>query len=73
MGLPLSSTHCSIGSFLGMSLAEYFASVKEIYPKHLVKDENRINMAIMSKIFVWWVVTIPIVFGTTALLTYLLI
>ncbi len=73
MGLPLSSTHCSIGSFLGMSLAEYFKSVKEIYPDHLVKEKNKINMSIMSKIFVWWVVTIPIVFATTALITFLLI
>lgn len=72
MGLPLSSTHCSVGSLLGLSMAGYFGIVNEIYPESSMKPENKINFRVMSKIFIWWVVTIPIVFLTTALLTHLI-
>eukprot|EP00347_Sterkiella_histriomuscorum_P021182 403334934 len=69
MGLPLSSTHCSIGSLIGLSLANYFTSVQKVYPDSEQKPENQLNFKVMGKIFAWWIVTIPFVFCTTAFLT----
>ena len=72
LGLPLSSTHCSVGSLLGLSLAGYLPITKKIYPKTKLRPENYINFRVMSKIFIWWIITIPVVFATTALLTIIL-
>ncbi|CDW80703.1 phosphate permease [Stylonychia lemnae] len=71
-GLPLSSTHCSVGSLLGLSIASHFSINQKIYPNHSQQSENKINFKVMSKIFIWWIITIPIVFASTALLTILL-
>lgn len=72
-GVPLAATHCSVGSLLGLSMAAKFNIVNRVYHSGRVKKENRINFKVMFKIFIWWVLTIPIVFATSAVVTYLVI
>lgn len=72
-GLPLSSTHCSVGSLLGLSMASYFSTVNDVYSETKVKEENKINMPVMLRIFAWWVLTIPLVGLVTALITYFVV
>lgn len=74
LGMPLSSTHCSVGSLIGLTLAQnHFSTVNKIYPKATLKAENKLNLGVMGKIFAWWVVTIPFVFCTTAAVTMMLV
>ena len=73
LGVPVSSTHCNIGSLLGLSLAARLDAVNDVYHERKVKKENQINMGVMTKIFLWWLVTVPLVFAGTMLFSYLII
>ena len=68
-GVPVSSTHCNIGSLLGLTIAAKFKAVQDVYPAKEEKEENRINKDIMIKIFLWWLITVPFVFSGTTLFT----
>ena len=40
IGMPLSTTHCMVGSLCGLILANYFDIVKDAYEQEEVKEEN---------------------------------
>jgi phosphate/sulfate permease len=69
MGIPVSSTHCNVGSLLGVSLAAGLNAVKNVYPETKVKKENQMNGNMMARIFIWWLLTVPLVFTATSLFT----
>lgn len=73
LGVPISSTHCNVGSLLGLSIASRFDAVNDIYHERKVKKENKINTRLVVKIFLWWLMTVPLVFSGTMLFTYILI
>ena len=72
-GIPVSATHCNIGSLLGLSLAANFETVNDVYHERNVKKENKINKNVMLKIVIWWLMTVPLVFTATALFTYMIL
>ena len=55
LGIPLSTTHCQIGSTMGVASLEDF--------RHC----SGINWAIVSKTFIGWILTLLVVGGTSAL------
>jgi sodium-dependent phosphate transporter len=55
LGIPLSTTHCQIGSTMGVASLEDF--------RHC----SGINWAIVSKTFIGWILTLVVVGGTSAL------
>lgn len=57
LGLPVSSTHATIGSVMGVGLARGFAAV---------------DFRILSKIFLYWVLTLPISAITCIVVFYVL-
>jgi phosphate/sulfate permease len=72
-GLPVSSTHCNVGSLLGIVFAEKFNAVKIVYHEEKVKEENKLNKKVMFKIFGWWLITVPVVLVGTVLFSYSII
>ncbi len=73
MGVPLSSTHCNIGALYGMFLASYFEWFKEVYPENKQKGDKSINNFVVLKIIVWWLITVPVAFTTTFIITYMIL
>ena len=57
LGIPLSTTHCQVGSTIGVGSLEDF------------KGCSGINWRIAYKVFLGWIITLVVVGGTTALLT----
>ena len=55
--IPLSTTHCQVGSTIGVGSLEDF------------KGCSGINWRIAYKVFLGWIITLVVVGGTTALLT----
>jgi len=54
LGMPVSTSHCLVGSVLGVGLAQAFvASITGEDPPH-------INISILNKIVIGWAVTIPL-------------
>jgi phosphate/sulfate permease len=62
-----------VGSLLGLSLAANLDVVNEVYHERKVKEENKLNKGVMWKIFVWWLMTVPLVFSATLLFTSLIL
>jgi phosphate/sulfate permease len=73
LGIPVSATHCNVGALLGLSLASRLDAVNDVYHERKVKDEHKLNKGVMTKIVLWWLMTVPLVFIFTALVTYLVL
>lgn len=79
MGIPVSSTHCNVGSLIGLSIAASFQVVDEVYNSRLEPKEfdgpqdGKINKKVLIKIFAWWMVTVPLVFLGTMVFTYVIL
>lgn len=58
LGLPVSTSHCLVGAVVGVGIAQKIRGMK-----------NKINMAVLKKIFVGWVATIPLAM-TVAIILY---
>ncbi len=57
LGMPISSTHTTVGAVVGVGLARGLGAV---------------DLRVLYKIFLYWVMTIPIAAGTCAIIFYLL-
>ena len=73
MGIPLSSTHCNIGALYGVTIASYFRWYSDVYHEHKVKEEHKVKHFVVIKIIIWWLVTIPVTFSATYLLTFIIL
>lgn len=73
IGIPVSSTHCNVGSLLGLTLAARLATVTSVYHEKKVKEQHKLNKKVMWKIVLWWLMTVPLVFSATLLFTNLLL
>ena len=84
LGMPLSTTHCMVGSLLGLVLAAKTPSFKTAYrldtektnraesTKNNVKDENSFkDPAIIGRIVLWWAATVPVALVTSLVITKL--
>lgn len=63
LGIPLSTTHCQVGATIGVGLLEN-------QDKNIVKEKCQcagLNVKILLKTFMGWVLTLLIVAGTSAL------
>mmetsp|Transcript_10873 Transcript_10873/g.11004 ORF Transcript_10873/g.11004 Transcript_10873/m.11004 type:complete len:98 (+) Transcript_10873:490-783(+) len=68
-GLPLSSTHCNIGAIYGVVVATLFPWYNEVYSGSSHNEEKEVKHFVVLKIILWWLVTVPVSFSTTFLLT----
>jgi len=71
LGLPISTTHCMVGSLLGLALASRIPFVKEVYESE--SEGNELQLGTVGRIVLWWLLTVPIGFGTSFLLTKLIL
>jgi inorganic phosphate transporter, PiT family len=67
LGLPISTTHCMVGSIFGMVFAEKTPIFNRFYwyPEGVEKPDLKKNIVI-SKILLAWLATVPVALGTTA-------
>ena len=77
LGIPLSTTHCIVGALAGVHLATKTENVKKVYlagenDKASDEEAHTMDMKTMKGILVGWAVTIPIAFGATAALCWIL-
>jgi phosphate/sulfate permease len=87
LGIPLSTTHCAIGSLAGLVLAGKMEAVKRVYldvkkeEKPIEEDDkaeplsehSKVNMRTVKKILFWWGLTVPAAFSVAALICWLLL
>ena len=84
LGMPLSTTHCMVGSLLGLVLAGKTQVFRDAYrldtpdlsndavadKNENVKDENSFkDPAIIGKIVCWWAATVPVALVTSLAIT----
>ena len=50
MGLPVSTSHCLVGSVIGIGICQ----------KCMNPDESSLNFSVLKKIVLGWAVTIPL-------------
>ena len=53
MGLPVSTSHCLVGSVIGIGICQ----------KCMKPEESSLNLAVLKKIVLGWAVTIPLAMG----------
>ena len=78
LGLPLSTTHCMIGSLGGIYLSGKSKIVSKVYwdSESTSKDTSeasKLNMGTLKKILFWWAITVPMALGSTLLVCSLLL
>lgn len=79
LGLPLSTTHCIVGAIGGTHITTQMGYVRNVY----IRDKNAkmteeekaqvMSLKTLKKIVFGWLITIPVAYGASAGLTYLLI
>ena len=67
VGMPVSTSHCLIGSLVGQSIADQIIAKKSKL-KSLVN--NKLNYSILKKIVFSWIITIPISMVVTLIYYY---
>lgn len=67
LGLPVSTTHCQVGSVVFVGYADGSNQRKDLAP-----GEKVVNWKLFGTIFLSWIVTIPAAMGCSAVFTYLL-
>lgn len=69
LGLPLSTTHCMVGSLAGLYIAGKSKGMQSVYKRVQVTDgeehdgpqseESKLNFGTLKKIFFYWMITVP--------------
>jgi len=76
LGMPLSTTHCMIGSLAGISVAGKTPWMKRAYAgddNNKKGEESKMNMEVIYKIIIWWLMTIPAALISSFLISDVLI
>ena len=74
LGLPLSTTHCMIGSLGGIYLAGKTSIVGSVYwdtastGDKSKGEASKLNIGTLKKILFWWAITVPMALGATLLI-----
>ena len=71
LGLPLSSSHCTVGSLFGIILANKIAFIRNTYDGEGSEENKRANGGTIKKILVWWIATVPVTVLVAMGLTWL--
>ncbi|KAA8491370.1 Phosphate permease PHO89 [Porphyridium purpureum] len=58
IGIPVSTTHCSVGGVIGAGLCE-------------TKGYKKVNWKLLTKVFASWVLTLPVAMGVNALIYFI--
>jgi len=75
-GVPLSTTHCMIGSLAGVFLAGKTPVMKRVYSSTGDSgkgEESKMNFGTLKKIVFWWVLTIPVALLVAFLIALILL